>query len=214
MKLITSLVVLSALVSCAPAPEIKKRSPLFTTEEKLVVLSDKADKEIMSAKYNNSINLRCDFIIDNKPDANITLNSAFYFSVNLAAGEHPINLTVFKNGHNFTVGFRVKQFDILPENKITYANGVTEILKDTPLVELLVRGREVKGNFDKKYDRSVYVNEKQPVIITDLFPEKYPHILKCQLETVISENYKEQNEIILPTKEDPEIVVIFRNNGF
>ncbi len=213
MKLITSFVVLSALVSCAPAPEIKKRDPLFTTEEKIVVLSEKADKEILSAKYNNSIKLRCDFILDNNSDANITLNQAFFFEVNLAAGEHPKNLTVFKNGHNFTVGFRVKQFDILPENTINYANGVTEVMKDTPLVELLVRGREVNGKFDKKYDRSVYLNEKQPVILTDLFPEKYPHILKCQLITVVPDNYKDQYLIISPEKEDiPSPEMVFETN--
>ena len=50
-----------------------------------------------------------------------------------------------KRFRNFTVGFRVKMFDILPENQIKYPNGDTEIMRDTPLVELLVRGREVKG---------------------------------------------------------------------
>jgi hypothetical protein len=87
-------------------------------------------------------------------------------------------------------------------NPIKYPNGDIEIMKDTPMVELLVRGREVKGSLDKKYDRSVYLNEKQPVIITNLFPEKYPHIVKCQLITVIPENYKDQYLITSPEKED------------
>lgn len=205
MKFLTPLFILSALVSCGPAPEIEKRAPLFSTEEKLVVLSEKADKEVIISKYKNSIKLRCNFIIDDKADASVSLDNSFFFSINLAAEEKPINLSVSKNGQKFTVGFRVKQFDILPENPIIHPDGSIELMKQTPMVELLVRGREVKGKNDKKYDRSVFINEKQPVILIDLFPKKYPHIVKCALETVIPEEYADQYVITPPVVETPVV---------
>lgn len=203
MKLFISIAVLTGLVSCAPAPEIKKRAPLFKTEERLVVLSEKADKEVIISKYKNSINLRCDFMIDNQEDANITNLSGSGFTVNLANSEAPTNL-VFKmnNGQVFTVGMQVKTFDILPEMIIPHVSGSVYQMKQTPFVELIIRGRDVHGKKDKRYEKSMLAYENIPVAITDLFPKKYPHFMKCELQTVIAKAFEDQYVIILPTKED------------
>lgn len=203
MKSYLSLAVLSALISCAPAPEIKKRAPLFTSTEKLVVLSEKADKEVITSKYNDSIKLRCDFMIDNKADTNVTFLTGTGFTVNLALGEAPTNL-VFKmlNGQVFTAGVQVKKFDILPEVSLPHASGDLYLMKQTPVVELVIRGRDVHGRKDKRYQKTVVAYENLSVSLTDLFPKEYPHYMKCEVQTVIPKSYSDQYQIFPPNKED------------
>ncbi len=202
MKTPLSFVLLTILASCGPAPEIKKRAPLFTTEEKLVVLSEKADKEVIISKYKNTIKLKCDFMIDNKADTNVTNLTGAGFTVNLAASEAPTNL-VFKmlNGQVFTAGVQVKKFDILPEKVLLHEAGSTYIMKQTPVVELVIRGRDVHGKKDKRYQAKRIAYENIAVTITDLFPKNYPHFLKCEVQTVVPEGYQDQYQVIPPMKE-------------
>jgi hypothetical protein len=206
MKFLLPVLFITLLTSCGPAAKIKKRAPLFSKEEKLVVLSEKADKEVIISKYKNKINLRCDFMIDNNPKTNVTYLSGAGFTVNLAMSEAPTNL-VFKmlNGQVFTAGVRVKKFDILPELILPHESGTTYVMKQTPVVELVIRGRDVHGKKDKRYEKTIVAHENLAVTLTDLFPKKYPHFLKCELQTIIPEGYKDQYQIIPPTKEETRV---------
>lgn len=206
MKILLSALII-AVAGCGRAPEIKKRKPLFTTTENQVRISEKADLEIIRLKYKNKINLRCDFFIDNRANFDLTTATSFAgFTANIAAGESPLNLiSTMANGQKFTTGVRVKQFDIFPEITFTDENGVLHQMKDSPMVELIIRGRDVLGNRDQRFERTVYLNEKNSVIITDLYPKKYPHILKCKLETTAAEGYEADYKETQPVKAEEVI---------
>lgn len=202
---IASLALLIAVIGCGRAPEIKTRAPLFTSTDKLVV-SEKADKDLIRTKFQNAINLKCSFFVSNWSGFNTNLldpTKMAGFSVNVARGETADNFFVeHPVKHKFTTGIRVRKLDILPEATVPGANGITHRMKDTPEVELVIRGRDVLGNRDNRYEKIVTVKEKSPVIIQDLYPKKYPHILRCELVTSIAEEYEGDY-----TEEVPEITV-------
>jgi hypothetical protein len=194
MKTIFTVLILSAVASCGPAQQIKHRAPLFENKDKLVVVSDKADKDIIAEKYHHEIDLNCSFIIDNRADTNITGFTPAGFTKNLARGEVPTHLLfTMNNGQKFTAGVRVKKFDILPEVKLNLPDGSVRVLRATPVVELIVRGRDILRKKDKRYERSMTLYENSSVVFTDLFPKKYPHLFKCELQTKPDERYKDDD---------------------
>lgn len=206
MKTYLPFLVFAAVVACAPAPEIKHRAPLFKKSENLVVLSEKADQDLITTKFKKSIKLKCDFFIDNRPDFDLSTARLFSgFTVNLATGEVPANLlSTMANGQMFTTGVRVKSLDIVPELSYKDEKDVLHVMKNTPLVELIIRGRDVRGNSDKRYETHRLLGEQRPIIVTDLYPSKYPHILKCELQTTIAKDFESDYTEIAPVVEEPK----------
>lgn len=185
---IFSLIALVFVLSCGRAPEIKRRQPLFTSTDNLVVLSDKANREVLLTKYQNKISLICNFRIDNRPGYDISSFNFSGFTVNLAAGEGPMDLGAkMDNGQSFTVAMRVTEFDILPEVKIPGYE-----MKNSPVVKLLIRGREIHGSRVENVEREIILYERVGVEMKDLFPGSYPQDLICKLHTEPKEEYRDE----------------------
>ena len=64
MKTLLSFVVLSAFVSCGPAPELKRRAFFQSGPDKLsdgrFNLDNKSRDEVLKIKYDNKVTLNCD----------------------------------------------------------------------------------------------------------------------------------------------------------
>lgn len=79
MKTLISFAVLSALVSCGPAPELKRRAFLTSSPEKLadgrLNLDNKTRDEVLVIKYENKVMLNCDLKFKNLTH-NISINLA------------------------------------------------------------------------------------------------------------------------------------------
>lgn len=198
MKRMLGLLLISTVVSCGRAPEIKKREPLFSSWENQVVLSQKADPEVVIWKYKNSIVLKCDFLLDGYISS---------FSSNLAAGEGPRALSLrANNGKNYRLEMRVQEFDIVPE-ALVESEGKTYQMKQTPVVKLVIRGMEVDGDKEKRSEKELVLNERLRYHVTDLFSRKED--VMCTLHTDINPDYADDWVDVTPkpetAPENPEV---------
>lgn len=218
MKALISFAVLSALVSCGPAPELKRRAFLTTTDKQTDAnaLTGKTDQDIIKMKYNGDVPLKCEFKIFEGSNVDLeklvpwkkTLNAAtkdidWYPYEKELSGDRKISLTIM-----------IDSIVIDRAVKTTEIDGKVYEMSFSPSVVISVKMKEtVNGEvkrlqtIEKKFTEQVSEEIKGFDFGNDVSQE-----LRCTLATTINAPYVKQwkskgkKEVLLPTTEAaPEV---------
>ncbi|MES2527790.1 MAG: hypothetical protein V4598_11920 [Bdellovibrionota bacterium] len=198
MKAILSLAVLSALVSCGPAPKLERRPEGLMTREKLVDGKTNLDtvsvSEVFRIKYENTVTLKC--TLDVKAGNSIITD---FREENLVGSNFkisPINLKA--DGHTVEVKIRPKTLGVFKnltrtdfkENKYVMAHTPVATVdvswKDTDSAGVVISGSSTIELYENLPD--FYVTDMSKKGITEFF--------RCQLNATAVKEFQHEWEKI------------------
>ncbi|MFL5784886.1 MAG: hypothetical protein ACJ76H_09775 [Bacteriovoracaceae bacterium] len=205
MKAILSLAVLAVLMSCGPAPDLKRRpESWFINKDKLsdgrIDLDKKTPAEVLQIKYNNVVNLECEFRAG-RPDKLIADLQPEKRTWNLVNGDNElktIELTVDDRKLEVEISSTLWVYTEATPKK----NGVDYVLKHTPVAEL--HFRPLDNNIQKDLE-TLKLFENLPTENLVFHFDDLINILSCSVKTVIAPLYEVEFQRIEKKVEPPQI---------
>lgn len=213
MKALISFAVLSALMSCGPAPELKRLTLQTTTDKSIeaAALTGKTDEEIIKMKYAGSVPLNCEFKI--MEGSNVDLDKIVGWKQTLEAStrETQYEPIVFKlNGdRKISIQVLIESFQIDRPVKTEIIEGNLYEMSFSPSAMITVKLTEsangsVKSvkTIQKKIIEQVSERIEGFVLSPDISEE-----LRCSLTPTIKEPYSKQwklkgrKEVVSPAPE-------------
>lgn len=224
MKTLISFVVLSALMSCGPAPELKRRT-FFTTTDKATdgsALGTKTDEEIIKIKYNESVPLRCEIKIMDGSNLDLTKFNGGVTTLNAAKKELQWEPLKFKlNGdRDISITIMIDSLVIDRAVKTPVVDGTVYEMSYSPSALITVKMTEsVNGKIVglETVQKQVIEQVSEEVKGFDL-GTAVSQEFRCSLATTINERYSKQwkvkgrKEINLPATEVAPAIEVAPSN--
>lgn len=198
MKALISVAVLSALMSCGPAPELKRRAFQTSTDKSTdaFALTGRTDENIIQMKYNDKIDLKCDFKIMEGSNVDLAKFKGWESSFNAITKESQFAPFVFTFSGDRTISASIKidSFIIDHAVKTIEVDGTVYEMSYSPTAEISVTivekattGVVSEKTFKQKIRENVFEKIEGVVLSNDL-----SHDLRCSVSTSIHERYSKQ----------------------
>ncbi len=209
MKTILSMTILFAFVSCAPAPELKRRPESFFQTSKLsdktINLDNSSVAEVLSLKYDNKVMLDCELkIMTGTGETSGVQRESFSWNlVNTKAPTKALNIQIGDRTLGAVV--KLKTLGMKKSDSAKDIHGIQYEMKHTPFADI-----EVSWN-----DTPAAEGETSPVLLMFMkekfSPEKLIQVystemltkeINCVLNTEISPAFADEWKAIAPVIEE------------
>lgn len=198
MKALISVAVFSALMSCGPAPELKRRAFLPSTDKSTdaFALTGRTDENIIQMKYNDKIDLKCDFKIMEGSNVDLAKFKGWESSFNAIIKESQFEPFVFTFSGDRTISASIKinGFAIDHAVKTIEVDGNLYEMSYSPtadisvtIIEKATTGVLSEKTFTQKIRENVSEKIEGVTLSNDI-----SHDLRCSVKTSIHEHYSKQ----------------------